>query len=67
MTEFFVNLLIYIPPALCGVLYFLHQRKKQEAAHQQNFILLYLVPIAVFTVANLLWSALLYGVAVLMS
>ena len=29
--------------------------------------MLYLVPIVVFTVANLLWSALLYGVAVLMS
>lgn len=56
-------LLMYGPPLVCGYLYYRHEKKKQDRMHQKNYIMLYLVPFVVFTVMNILWSMLLYGVA----
>jgi uncharacterized membrane protein len=62
MIYFLTYLLIYGPPLLVAFLYYRKQKQKQDAKQENNWIRRYLVPFIVFTVTNLLWSLLLYGI-----
>jgi hypothetical protein len=63
MIYILTYVIIYGPPLLVGYLYYRHQKKKQEDAHRNNWLFRYLLPFIIFTVASLLWSGLLFGVA----
>ena len=63
MIYLFTYVIIYGPPLLVGYLYYRHQKKKQDAAHQNNWLFRYLIPFIIFTITSIVWSGLLYGIA----